>query len=157
MGIVEVSRVRLISRGFSCSEIGDPPEGEGDKTIDGARPCLFGMLNCGCGFVSIGDGEGAVEAGESDIVAVAEVDVGLEGSQSKPGFTIRLTVSPSCTLYSFKSFPPASAFPLSKRRWVSDGGAPDCVASCDLMDEIESVSWTEREYDLGGLVDLKVI
>jgi hypothetical protein len=94
VGIEEVSRVRFISRGFSLSEIGEPPEGDGDKTIDGVRPCLLGILSCGCGFESTGDGEGPVESAESDIV-VFEVVVGLEGSQSKPGFTIRLTVSPS--------------------------------------------------------------
>lgn len=81
--------------------------------------------------------------------------VGLDGSQLNPGLTIRLTVSPSLTLYSFRSFPSARAFPFNRSRCASAGGAKGCDASCDLIEEIVSVGWTGIVNDAGGFRDLK--
>ena len=82
---------------------------------------------------------------------------GLDKSQSNPGLTIKLIVSPSLILYSFKSLPSARAFPFNRRRWLSAGGAEGCDASWDLIDDIVSVGWTKIEKDAGGLDDLKII
>ena len=62
------------------------------------------------------------------------------GFQSYPGFIIKLTVSPSLILlYSWSSFPSASAFPLNKSRWASAEGAEGSAASCAFIAEIVSV------------------
>lgn len=58
-------------------------------------------------------------------------------------------------VYSFRSLLSANAFPLSSSLWASTGGAVGWVASCALMDAIESVGWTESVKDAGGLRDLK--
>jgi hypothetical protein len=53
-----------------------------------------------------------------------------------------LTVSPSLRLYSFNSFPSASAFPLNNNLWASAGGATWTVASWVFIDDIVSVGRT---------------
>lgn len=78
----------------------------------------------------------------------------LAGSQSKPGFTTRLIVSPFFTVYSWRSFPSARAFPLRRRRWASAGGAVGSDASWTLIDDMVSVGCTEIVYEAGGLSDL---
>ena len=60
-----------------------------------------------------GEGEGDGEA----------TTAGLDGSQLNPGLTIKLTVSPSLTGYSFRSLLSARAFPFKRRRCASGGGA----------------------------------
>ena len=67
-----------------------------------------------------------------------------------------MTVSPSFTGYSCKSFPSARAFPFRRRRCASAGGAVGSAASLPLIEEMVSVGWTEIVYAAGGLSDLKV-
>lgn len=50
-----------------------------------------------------GDGDGEYD-GDASVDIVSVVDV-TEGSQLNPGLTTIFKVSPSLTLYSFKSFP----------------------------------------------------
>jgi hypothetical protein len=57
-------------------------------------------------------------------------------------------------LYSMRSFPSARAFPFSKSRCASAGGAEGCDASCDLMEAMVSVGWTRIVNDAGGFEDL---
>jgi len=78
------------------------------------------------------------------------------GSQWCPGFTIKLTVSPSLMLYSLRSFPSASAFPLRRRRWTSAGGADGWAASWAFITEMVSVRCTPRVKLTGGFRDLNI-
>lgn len=78
------------------------------------------------------------------------------GSQWCPGFTMRLTVSPSLMVYSLRSFESARAFPLSKRRWTSAGGADGNAASCDFISATVSVGSTRNVKDAEGLRLLNV-
>lgn len=160
-GIFEVSRVRWIGEGERSSgrEVED---GEGDRTIEGIRPCLpvleepppWGSRDiCTSPSLSFGAGDGD---GDSAGEAVAGA-VTVEASQfhSKPGFTIRFTVSPLFTGYSLRSFPSARALPRRSRRCASAGGAPGCAASCALMEDMTSVGETEMVNVRAGLDTLK--
>lgn len=74
-----------------------------------------------------------------------------------PGLTMRLIVSPSCTLYSFSSLASTNALPLSRSRCASAGGARGWVAIWLLMVDMESVGETGIVVEKGGLRDLNVI
>ena len=98
-GILEVSRTRGISVNFSPGA-GDV-DGDGDKTIEGVRPCPPRVragcsgsrvicppsARCGAGAAT----DAGAGAGDADI---------LDGSQLNPGLTISVTVSPSLMVYS---------------------------------------------------------
>lgn len=101
-------------------------DGEGDKTTLGMRWCLpFERADASREpdpkTLRLGAGEGSVDIGVS--CAGAGVGVGAVGSQLKPGLTTKFNVSPSLMLYSLRSFPSASAFPLRRSRCASTGGA----------------------------------
>jgi hypothetical protein len=81
----------------------------------------------------------------------------LAGSHSTPGFTIRLMVSPSWTLYSFSSLASASALPFRRRRCAAAGGARGCAAIWVLRADMGSAGDTGRVMENGGLRDLNVI
>lgn len=123
-------------------------DGDGESTTDGMRPWPIRVLCCA--------GSGRRTMLPSTVLGDGGAGI-LEGSQSKPGLTIKLMMSPSLTLYSCSSFPSANAFPLSRRRCTSAGGAPGSAASWALMSEIVSVDCTVRLYVLAGLIDLNVI
>ena len=136
--------MRSISCGLlSCSR--DTTEGDGDKTMEGVRLCPCGTCTC----IS-GSAESVIFGGGLD------GEDTLAGSQSNPGLSIRFMVSPSFTPYSLRSFVSASAFPLSKSRCASAGGACGCEASDALTSDIVSVGCTARVNDCGGFVDLNV-
>lgn len=129
------SSVSMMS--LSAGTPGNSPDGEGDKTTDGIRWCL----DCDCAGLGLGSKEragllpttcselieGDREDGEAD--GAGGVGGGFVGSQTNPGLTIKLTVSPSLTLYSLRSFASARAFPLRRSRCASAGGAEGCDAS----------------------------
>ena len=119
VGMADVSKVSAISKGFSFSLDGETFEGDGDNTMDGARPCLLWILSFGLESEGVGKGDGRCGDGGIGVFAA----IGLEGSQLCPGLIIRLMISPSFTLYSFKSFPSARALPLRRRRCASGEGA----------------------------------
>lgn len=136
MGRCDVSRVSGIGDGLS--ERGkEDVEGDGDRTTEGIRPCLPVL-------VDPASGSSFIETSPPASFPTALLGSGVAGagavqSHSKLGFNMRFTVSPSFTGYSFNSFPSASAFPRSKRRCASAGGAPGCVARIALMDDMVSV------------------
>lgn len=147
VGMVEVSRVRVMSCGFKFpSGSSEATDGEGDKTMEGALVCLW----AGVSFVADSMSNGFMSRSEQG------KDV-FVGSQSKPGLTIKLIVSPSFTSYSLRSFVSMRALPLSSRRCASAGGARGWDARCDLMSEIVSVDWTARVRVQGGFEDLNVM
>lgn len=131
-----MSKTRGISTSFS-SERG-AREGEGDNTTEGIRlwPCLD--------FESLDSGMRVIVTGAVSVLFSSGFDVAV-GSHWKPGFTIKFTVSPSLTSYSFNNLASARALPFSSSLWTSVGGAPGSAASCDLMDCMVSVGCTERE------------
>lgn len=100
--------MRLISSGFSGSPEGDPADGDGERTTDGMRECPNFKLS------------GALFSLVLEVIFVVIVEF---GSQLYPGLIIKLTVSPSLILYSFRSLESARALPLRRRRWTSAGGA----------------------------------
>jgi hypothetical protein len=79
---------------------------------------MEGVRLCPCGTFISGSAESVIFTGEG-----LDGEGALAGSQSNPGFIIKFIVSPSFTPYSLRSFASASAFPLSKRRCASAGGA----------------------------------
>jgi hypothetical protein len=127
--------VRLISCGLLYSLDSDTDEGEGDRTTEGIFVCPAFRLS-------------GVDMDSGVVTAF--------GSQVWPGLIIKLTISPSLTLYSFRSLASARALPLSNRRCMSAGGARCWEARKDLMDWIVSVGWTESVNDRGGFSDLNV-
>lgn len=145
---ISADRVTPLSstRGMSCtSSIGE--DGVGDSTTEGIRPWPrrfggFGLSD----LLSTGEPVSSCMEGEGVFV----------GSQSTPGLTIKLTVSPSFTLYSFSSLESARALPLSRRRCASAGGAWGCAASRVFMEEMESAGETGMAIENGGLRDLNV-
>lgn len=103
-------------------------EGEGDNTTLGIRVCFPGRGRALTSSDPERDENGPLTetsaAGIGLGVAISGDDVGAVGSQSKPGFIIRFTVSPSLMfVYSLSNFVSARAFPLRRRRWASAGGA----------------------------------
>lgn len=128
VGMTEVSMVSVMSWGFTFfSASREATDGEGDKTMDGVRVCLWPAVS--------------FEADSVLSESMSGPDVGNDvfvGSQSKPGLTIKFMVSPSFTSYSLRSFVSTRAFPLRRRRCASAGGERGCVASCDLMSEMVS-------------------
>lgn len=105
--MLEVSRTRGISTSFSPGD--GVIDGEGDRTTEGIRPCPDLV------FVS-GSGNNIIDSFPLSLGMETAGTAALEGSQSNPGLTIKFTVSPSLTLYSFNNFPSANAFPLRSRR-----------------------------------------
>ena len=79
------------------------------------------------------------------------------GSHSTPGFTMRLIVSPSWTLYSFSSLASANALPLRRSRCAEARGARGWSAIWVLMDDMGSAGETGMVMENGGLRDLNVI
>jgi hypothetical protein len=145
-----LSNVSGISTGFSL--VG---ECDGVKTTDGIRWCF----RIGASVLIVGRNAPLPNALLLFLLSTSRgggSELGFVGSHSKPGLTIRLTVSPSFTLYSLSNFVSARAFPLSKRRCASTGGELGWDASLDLMSEMVSVGCTERVNDLGGFKDLNV-
>lgn len=109
VGILDVSSVRFISLGLSSLlGLGIVWEGEGDKTTEGIREWLW------CVPLVLS------EAIDGDVVGDG---ASKSGFQVDPGFTTKLTISPSRILYSFRSLVSARALPFNKRRWMSAGGA----------------------------------
>lgn len=151
-GILDVSRRRGISFSFSPGE-GDV-DGDGERTIDGVRPCPP-RLRAGCSGSSVICSPSTL-FGAGAATDARGVDI-LDGSQSNPGLIISVTVSPSLIVYSCRSLLSARAFPLSSSRCASAGGAPGSDASCALMSEIVSVGCTASAKLFGGLIDLKVM
>ena len=151
----EVSKTRGMSVNFSPG-VGDA-DGDGDKTIEGVRPCPP-RVRAGCSGNSVICspsalcGAGAATGADA---GVGDVDI-LDGSQLNPGLTISVTVSPSLIVYSCRSLLSARAFPLRRSRCASAGGAPGSDASCALMSETVSVGCTQSVKLFGGLIDLKV-
>lgn len=93
--------------------------------------------------------------GDADTCGGVVVVIVAAGFQSYPGFTIKLTVSPSLILlYSLSSFPSASAFPLNRSRWASAGGAEGSSESCAFITETVSVGRTLIVKAVGGFRDL---
>ena len=129
-----------MSWGFSSGE-----DGVGERTTEGMRPWPRRFV----GGVSPND---AVSTG----VSSAGGSGALVGSQSTPGLTIRLMVSPPWTLYSFSSLASASALPFKRSLWASAGGARGCAAIWLLMEDMESVGDTGMVMENGGLRDLNV-
>ncbi len=139
-----------ISWGFSRGEAGV------DRTTEGIRLCPR--------FISFSGG-----AGLSDAVSVSckggtpdsnseGSSLGLAmGSHSTPGFTMRLIVSPSWTLYSFSSLVSANALPFKRSRCAEAGGAWGWSAIWVLMEDMGSAGETGMVMENGGLRDLKVI
>ena len=123
VGMEEVSNVRLISCGLASGSR-ETIDGDGERMIDGVRVCLNPVVSFGResevddGFMSGPNNKGFVSGSGEDLGKTVCV-----GSQLKPGLTIKFIVSPSFTLYSFNNLLSASAFPLSKRRCASAGGA----------------------------------
>ena len=145
--MVEVSRVSVISCGFRFpSGSREATDGDGDKTMEGVRVCLWPGVSFVADWVSIGDMSWS-EVGKEVFV----------GSQWKPGLTIKFMVSPSFTSYSLRSFVSARAFPLRSKRCASAGGARGWAPRCDLMSEMVSVYCTGREKAQGGFKDLNVM
>lgn len=146
--------MRLMSCGLPSGSK-DITDGDGERTMDGVRVCLKPVLSFGR---ESEDNDDFMSGSNKDFVSGSDDGKGaVEGSQSKPGLTIRFIVSPSFTLYSLRSLLSASAFPLSKRRCASARGARGWDASCDLIPEIESVGCTDSVKDCGGFNDLNVI
>ena len=75
-------------------------------------------------------------------------------SNSKPGLSIKLTVSPPFTGYSRRSLLSASALPRKRSRCESAGGAPGWLESCFLIEAIVSVGETRRVNEKAGFVTL---
>lgn len=140
-GMLEVSSTRGISTIFSPCD--GESEGEGESTTDGMRLCPERVLLC------VGSGNRVICPPPAGFCNVGSAIAGVvfAGSQSKPGLTIKLIVSPSFTLYSCKSLPSASAFPLRRSRCASANGAPGSKASCALIAEMVSVGCTDNVYD----------
>ena len=89
--------------------------------------------------------EGDFSAGVSGVGAgISNFGDSVARSQSYPGLTIRLTVSPSLTLYSLSNFASARALPLRSRRCTSTGGAPGSEAREDLMAAMVSLDCTAK-------------
>lgn len=126
-----ITLLSSVSRMSFSTKPGTSLEGDGDRTTDGIRWCRDGFdpgvgLSERGGFPPPRDISGVDKDGEGDGEAAK---AGLDGSQSNPGLIIKLTVSPSLTLYSFKSFPSARALPFRSRRCASAGGAEGSAAS----------------------------
>jgi hypothetical protein len=66
--------------------------------------------------------DGAISAGVAALSSAGGLGA-LVGSQSTPGLTMKLTVSPFWTLYSFNNLASASALPFKRSLWASAGGA----------------------------------
>ncbi len=127
-----------ISWGFSRGEAGV------DRTTEGIRLCPR--------FISFSGG-----AGLSDAVSVSckggtpdsnseGSSLGLAmGSHSTPGFTMRLIVSPSWTLYSFSSLVSANALPFKRSRCAEAGGAWGWSAIWVLMEDMGSAGETANQ------------
>lgn len=130
----------------------DTIDGDGDNTMEGVRVCLCPVASFGCGVCISGRLEGFIFTGE-----VVDGDGDLVGSHSNPGLSIIFIVSPSFTPYSLRSFASASAFPLSKSRCASAGGAFGWEASEALTSDTVSVGCTASVNDCGGFVDLNVM
>ena len=162
LGRTPGSMVNMIS--FSPAP-DDSNDDEGDNMTLGIRWCLLPpwfMRESGwrvpvSNGLDLGIGKGAdEETGRGD------ADTGGDGAvvtavvfQSYPGFTIRLIMSPSLILlYSLRSFPSASAFPLYKSRCLSAGGAKGSAPSCVFIAEIVSVNLTLIVKVACGLSDL---
>lgn len=123
-------------------------DGEGDKTMEGVRLCLW----TGASFVADSVSNGAMSR-ESEVGN----EVLVVGSQSKPDLTIKFMVLPSFTSYSLRSFVSTRALPLSSKRCACAGGARGWDARWDLMSEMVSVDWRGRVKAQGGFRDLNVI
>ena len=139
-----------MSWGFSRGEAGV------DRTTEGMR--LWRR------FFSVSGGAGLSDAvcvsckrGASDSNREGS-SLGLAiGSHSTPGFTMRLIVSPSWTLYSFSSLASASALPFKRSRCAEAEGARGWSAIWVLMEDMESAGETGMVMENGGLRDLNVI
>lgn len=142
VGILEVSRVRLISVMLAEGEMRD---GEGERTTEGIRPCFP------LGFTSL-----------SEMIVIKGVDSSSAGLGGATGGKVGLEamtviVSPSFTAYSFNNLLSASALPFSSSR-CEDAGGKEGFASArsDLIDDIKSVGGTGSDAVTGGFKDLKV-
>jgi hypothetical protein len=128
-----------------------------DKTTEGMR--LWPR------FLSVSGGAGISDAAISVSCKGGAPDSNREGkslglatgSHSTPGFTMRLMVPPSWTLYSFSSLASANALPFRRSRCAEAGGARGWSAIWVLMEDMGSAGETGMVMENGGLSDLNVI
>jgi hypothetical protein len=105
---------------------------------------------CAAAEIGVGATMGLVEVWPVDMVTGDPDDAG-----AAVGLRTRWMVDPSVISYSFNNFVSANALPLSRRRWVSTGGAvDDDAATRDLSSEMGSVSEAEMGNVREGLRDL---
>ena len=114
MGKCDVSSVRGMGEGLSVRGREDE-EGEGDKTTEGMRPCFPGLE-------VLVPGSSDIEAStppsfRDEPLASGVSGIGAVQSHSKPGFNMRLIVSPSFTGYSFSNLPSACKSNVSKGKY----------------------------------------
>lgn len=120
---------------------------EDELEADRVRPCwIDAPASIGGGLLLL-----------TDVVGVVDEDMVGGSILTEVGLRTKCTVDPSEISYSFNNLLSASAFPLSKSRWVSTGGAVgDDDATRDLRTEIGSVSDAEIGKVRDGLRDLTI-
>ena len=138
--------ISWISWGFSRGDDGV------ERTTEGMRlwPRFFSAGAAGLSDAVCSGGGAPDDSNSEGLLAVV-------GSHSTPGFTMRLIVSPSWTLYSFSSLASASALPFKRSRCAEAGGARGWSAIWVLMEEMGSAGETGMVVENGGLRDLNVI
>ena len=127
-----------------------------DRTTEGMRvwPRLFSVA----GGAALSDAISVSCKGGAPDSNSEGSSLGLAtGSHSTPGFTMRLIVSPSWTLYSFSSLASANALPFRRSRCAGAGGARGWSAIWVLMEDMGSAGETGMVMENGGLRDLNVI
>ena len=142
-----------MSWGFSRGD-----DGVGERTTEGMRvwPRFLSLSGGAPGLSDAVFGRGTPDSNSEDGWGWSSL-VSAVGSHSTPGFTIRLMVSPSWTLYSFSSLASASALPFRRSRCAAAGGAWGCAAIWVLRADMGSAGDTGMVMENGGLRDLNVI